>query len=171
MNAAPALTPSPIGPPSQPWIEVLGSRRSASWLAEQNVSLAFTTYQAGKLFLVGRQGPDRLGVFERTFNRCMGLCVAGSTIWMGTKFQLWRLENALRPGQVHDGYDALYVPRVGYSTGDLDVHDLAMESNGRVLFVSTAFSCLATLRVCPIRGRRPPTMGYANPTIPQRSDR
>jgi probable HAF family extracellular repeat protein len=30
---------------------------------------------------------------------------------------------------------------------------------------------LKDLRVCPIRGRRPPTMGYANPTIPQRSDR
>jgi Uma2 family endonuclease len=30
---------------------------------------------------------------------------------------------------------------------------------------------MEVVRVCPIRGRRPPTMGYANPTIPQRSDR
>lgn len=31
----------------------------------------------------------------------------------------------------------LFVPRVGYTTGDLDVHDVAVESDGRIVFVST----------------------------------
>ncbi len=29
------------------------SRQFPNWLAEQRISLAFTTYQAGKLFLIG----------------------------------------------------------------------------------------------------------------------
>jgi uncharacterized protein (TIGR03032 family) len=37
------------------------------------------------------------------------------------------------------------VPRVGHTTGDLDVHDVAVDAGGRVLFVATLFGCLATL--------------------------
>src|SRR4051812_1966118 len=59
-----------------PWVEVLGSRYLSAWLAEQRVSVAFTTYQAGKLFFVGRKPNEQLSVFERTFNRCLGLCAS-----------------------------------------------------------------------------------------------
>jgi hypothetical protein len=34
-------------------LEITASRQFTSWLAEQNLSLAFTTYQAGKVFLLG----------------------------------------------------------------------------------------------------------------------
>src|SRR5262249_26148645 len=37
------------------------------------------------------------------------------------------------------------VPRAGYTTGDLDVHAVAVEASGRVVFVNTRFGCLATL--------------------------
>ncbi len=43
------------------------------WLARMGASLAFTTYQAGKVFFVGTKADGRLSVFERTFARCMGL--------------------------------------------------------------------------------------------------
>lgn len=145
MNATTNMPGSQAAPSEKPWVQVLGSRHFCAWLAEQNVSLAFTTYQAGKLFLVGRQAGERISVFERSINRCMGLWVDGPSIWLSSLYQLWRLENGLRRGQLHDGHDAVYVPRVGYTTGDIDMHDLAVEHNGRVLFVTTAFSCLATL--------------------------
>jgi hypothetical protein len=54
-------------------LELLPSRQFPNWLAEQNLSLAFTTYQTGKLFLVGVQPNGRLSIFERSFNRAMGL--------------------------------------------------------------------------------------------------
>jgi len=92
---------------AQPWLEVLGSRHFAGWLAEQDVSLALTTYQAGKLFLVGRKTGGGISVFERTFNRCMGVWADGPTIWMSSLYQLWRLENGLKPGHLRDGHDAL----------------------------------------------------------------
>lgn len=131
----------------QPWVRVSTSEGFWAWLAEQDVSLTFTTYQAGKLFLVGRGPEGKVTIFERTFNRCMGLFSQGNgkTLWMGTLFQVWRLENALLPDFLHEGHDHLYVPRIGYTTGDLDVHDIAVERGGRVLFANTRFNCVATL--------------------------
>jgi|GEM_PF-898204 len=122
-------------------LELSGSRQFTPWLAEQRLSLAFTTYQAGKLFLVGLQPDGRLSVFERTFNRCMGQCASGRTLYMSTLYQLWRLEDSLPAGQGYQGYDRLYVPQLAYTTGDVDAHD----GDGRVVFVNTLFSRLATV--------------------------
>ena len=125
--------------------ELLPSRQFPEWLAEHRLSLAFTTYQAGKLFLVGLQPDNRLSVFERTFSRCMGLWSDGQTLWMSTLYQLWRFENALAPDQLSQGYDRLFVPQAAYTTGDLDAHDLGVDASGRPVFVNTLFSCLATV--------------------------
>ena len=130
--------------PGHPQLELVGSRQLPQWMLEQNVSFAFTTYQTGKLFLIGLQPEGRLSVFERTFNRCMGLWGDGQTLWMSSLYQLWRFENVLVPGQLTDGYDRLYVPQVGYTTGDIDIHDVAVDADGRVIFVNTLFGCLAT---------------------------
>jgi hypothetical protein len=56
-----------------------------------------------------------LAVFERTFNRCMGLYTdaQGQALWMSSLYQLWRLENMLRPGEIYQGHDRIYGPKVG----------------------------------------------------------
>ena len=124
--------------------EAVASRQFTSWLLEQRVSLAFTTYQTGKLFLIGLGQDGRLSISERTFSRCMGLCAADSnTLYMSSLYQLWRFENAIPLGQTTNGYDRLYVPQVAYTTADLDLHDIAMDDRGSPLFVNTLFSCLA----------------------------
>ena len=130
---------------SKPWLEVSGTSGLTTWLAEQQVSLAFTTYQTGKLFLLGCHPEGRLAVFERTFNRAMGLWADGQTLWLSTQYQLWRFENRLQPGYQYEEHDRLYVPQTGHTTGDLDIHDLAIDESGRVIFVATGFNCLATL--------------------------
>ncbi|MCA9715415.1 MAG: TIGR03032 family protein [Myxococcales bacterium] len=133
-------------PAGRPPIELTGDRRLPDWFAELGGSVAFTTYQAGKLFLIGLQPEQgRLSIFERTFNRCMGLCAHGRGLWMSSLYQLWRFEDALAPGQTHHGYDRVYVPQVGYTTGDVDIHDIAIDGGGRPIFVNTLFSCLATV--------------------------
>ncbi len=75
----------------------------------------------------------------------MGLWADGQTLWLSSLYQLWRFENVLAAGQTHEGHDRLYVPRVGYTTGDLDIHDIAVDVSGRVVFVNTRFGCLATV--------------------------
>ena len=112
-------------------------------MADHDLSLLFTTYQTGKLFLLGTQPDGRLSAFERTFNRCMGLYATPQTLWMSTLYQLWRFENVLPAGQQFNGYDRNYVPQLAYTTGDLDIHDIAVDDTGNVLFVNTLFSCLA----------------------------
>ncbi len=129
----------------EPWVQVPGSPRLWSWLAEHQVSLAFTTYQTGKLFLLGRHPEGRLAVFERTFNRAMGLWADGQTLWLSTLYQLWRFENLLAPGELFQGHDRLYVPKVAHTTGDLDIHDVAVDHTGRLVFVATGFGCVGTL--------------------------
>jgi uncharacterized protein (TIGR03032 family) len=115
------------------------------WLESENVSLAISTYQAGKLILIGRQdlAQPRLGVFERTFNRCTGLWSDGQTMWISSRSQLWRLENVSTQID-EDGFDRLFVPRIGYTTGDIDIHDIAVDDQKRPIFVNTLFNCLAT---------------------------
>ena len=145
-NAAdPQQEPVGQNEPAQPLLEITTSRHFGAWLWGQNVSLVFTTYQAGKLFLLGAHPDGKLSIFERTFNRAMGLHATPQTLFMSTLFQLWRFENALQPGQLHQGYDRLYVPQVGYTTGDLDIHDIIEEDSGRIVFVNTLFGCLATI--------------------------
>ena len=112
-------------------LEVTASRQFSSWLQEQRISLAFTTYQTGKIFFIGSTGDGKLSVFNRNFSRVMGLCCPRpGTLWVTTLYQLWRLENALSAGRKYREYDALYVPQVAFTTGDVDAHDVAVDPGG-----------------------------------------
>lgn len=130
--------------PGEATLALTGSRQFTLWLSEHQVSLTFSTYQAGKLFFIGLSEQQKLSVFERTFARCMGIGFDSRTqaLWVATLFQLWRFENALQPGQDFQGYDRVYVPQVGFTTGDVDAHDVAIDGKGPV-FANTLFSCLA----------------------------
>lgn len=143
----------------KPSLEIDASRQFTSWLYEQNMSLAFTTYQGGKLFFIGLQADGKLSVFERTFNRCMGLYSHNNGLYMTSLYQLWRFENTLEFGQSHSGYDAIYLPQMSYFTGDLDIHDIVVSDSfdpispsltsdfpaRKPIFVNTLFSCLAAI--------------------------
>jgi uncharacterized protein (TIGR03032 family) len=128
----------------EPKLAISASRQFNSWLGEQGISLGFTTYQAGKLFLIGLKEDARLSVEERTLNRCMGMVVSGNSLWVSSLYQIWRFENVVPEGKAHDGYDRIFVPKVGYVTGDCDVHDMGIGADGRLVFVNTLFGCLAT---------------------------
>ena len=129
--------------PSEPKVEITASRLFVSWLAEQNASIAFTTYQAGKLFFIGLNERGELAIFNRNLARVMGIAVHEQTLWVATLWQLWRFENALKPGEKHGALDRYYVPQLAYTTGDIDVHDVAVNAAGEPIFVSTLFSCIA----------------------------
>jgi hypothetical protein len=67
-----------------PVFEISTSRQFLPWLAEQQLALALSTYQIGKLYFLGLK-PDRtLSVFERSFKRCMGLCASPQGLWLSS---------------------------------------------------------------------------------------
>lgn len=129
-----------------PIFAVNTSRGFAAWLKQQNASLAVTTYQVGKLFFFGVQPDGKLWAFNRNIGRCLGLAISGNELWVTGDTQIFKFVNALESGQKSsEGHDALFVPQVGYFTGDLDAHDLAVGPDGRMVFANTLFNCLATI--------------------------
>ncbi len=110
-----------------------------------DISLALTSYQSGKFYLLGRAPQGQLMIHARTFQKAMGLHVTGNTLLLATHFQMQRFENALPKGNTVNGtYDACYIPRTTYNTGALDAHDVGQLSDGQIIFVNTMFNCLAT---------------------------
>ncbi|MCP4359739.1 MAG: TIGR03032 family protein, partial [Chloroflexi bacterium] len=127
-------------------LEITYSSHFTDWLAEHRLSLALTTYQTNRLFLLGLKPDGRLSAFERLFNRPMALHVTDSDrFYLSTQSQLWQLDNALSPNNPYNGYDKLYVPRQATTTGNLDIHDLTVDQRGQILFANTLYSCLSTL--------------------------
>lgn len=124
------------------------SRGFEQWLAGLGASLAFTTYQAGKIFFLGTSPDGRLSVFERTFARSMGLAASadGRSLALATHYQVHRFDNVLPPGETSaEGFDAVYAPHAAWVTGDLDVHDVGFGADGRPIFVNTLFGCIAAV--------------------------
>ncbi|MCA9291755.1 MAG: TIGR03032 family protein [Phycisphaerales bacterium] len=138
------MSTSPQPPADAPKIEVTTSRMFNAWLAGCRASLVLTTYQTGKIFFIGLQPNGRLSVFERTLERVMGLHATASELHVSTLYQIWRFRNTLPPGGTFQGYDAVYVPRESRVTGDVDVHDIAVDADDRLVFTNTLFNCLAT---------------------------
>jgi uncharacterized protein (TIGR03032 family) len=118
----------------------------AAWMAGAGGSIILTTYQAGKVVLVGWDGA-RVTLLPRHFERPMGLDVQGGRLLLATRRHLHILADA--PDLAHDflegqpgRYDALYLPRLAYQTGELNAHDVAFGADG-IWMVNTRFSCLA----------------------------
>ena len=145
--------PAPAAPAAdQTRISV--SRGFGEWLGRTGSSLAFTSYQTGQLFLVGRLPDGRVSFHQQYYMRAMGVHATPQRLYLGSLFQIWRLENVLAPRERANGdFDRLYVPRNAQTTGDLDVHELAVDRGGRIIFVNTKYSCLATLSA--VHGFRP----------------
>ncbi|MHB8472079.1 MAG: TIGR03032 family protein [Gammaproteobacteria bacterium] len=115
------------------------------WLRETGIGLGVTTYQTNRLFLLGVKDDGTLSAFERLFDGAMALHATAERLYLATRYQIWQFDNALAQDGRYRDFDRLYVPRVAHTTGELDVHDIAVDASGRVLFINTLYSCLATL--------------------------
>jgi len=122
------------------------SRGFPAWLNSIGGSIAFTTYQAGKVFLIGLKPDGRLSIFERSFPRSMGLGVSpdGRALYLATQYQLYRFDNILPKGERQGIHDAVYAPHQSWITGDIDIHDVAIGADGRPIFACTLFNCIGT---------------------------
>ncbi|WP_291179789.1 TIGR03032 family protein [Erythrobacter sp.] len=124
-------------------IDVNFSSGLAQFLANQNISLAFTSYQSGRLYLVGHQDDGKLALHEALYPQAMGVAGDHRRIYLGTLTQLVRLENVLAADQrANDKYDKVYVPRNMQTLGAIDFHEVGVRDNGVVVFVNTRYSCL-----------------------------
>ena len=72
-----------------PPLEITVSRHFLTWLHDSRLSLAFTTYQTNRLFLIGLKPDGSLSTFERHFDRPMGLYATPDRLYMNSRWQLW----------------------------------------------------------------------------------
>lgn len=135
---------------SKPPVEIhcAASDAFGDWLARAGGAVLITTYQAGKVAVLGWDG-TRVTLLMREFDKPLGMAVQGNRIALATRHDVWMLANAplLAPDYIEGQpgrYDALFLPRATYHTGDLNIHDVAMEGDDLIL-VNTRFSCLARL--------------------------
>lgn len=147
-DLAQASAQSPAATPAkqQPAFVLTASRGFNTWLASTGGSLAFSTYQGGKLFFLGTKPDGSLSVFERSFPRSMGIGLTpdARTLYLATQVQLYRFDNLLLPGETEGPYDAVFRPSQTWITGDIDIHDVGIGSDGAPIFANTLFNCLAT---------------------------
>jgi uncharacterized protein (TIGR03032 family) len=111
-----------------------------------NVSLAVSTYQAGKFILL-RNDNNTINTHFRSFNRPMGIAVKPNRIAIGCQRTVEHYHNvpALIPRLENpEKHDACYVPRLTIESGAIDIHEMAWGSKNLLWGVNTRFSCLCT---------------------------
>lgn len=97
-------------------------------LSDARISLAISTYQAGKVVLVGVERGN-ISVSLHQFERAMGIASQpdGDSLAVTTVNSVWLLKNARQiAAQVDPGheYDACFLTRMGHVTGEIQAHEL-----------------------------------------------
>jgi uncharacterized protein (TIGR03032 family) len=112
----------------------------AELLEKSESSLVITTYKSGNVILA-RSRDLVVDTSVLSFDRPMGVAVAGSRLAIGTGQTIATFTN--QPALSED-HDAVFVPRSIISTGDIAIHEMGYDNAGVLWFVNTKFSCLCT---------------------------
>ena len=118
----------------------------ADILSHLKCSLMVTTYQAGKLLVLGVHN-GTLKISFSNYDQPMGLAISGDRLAIGTRKQMNFLagnRDVAKSVAPADTWDVCYVPRTSTWTGSIHGHDLAWGTEG-LWVVNTLFSCLTTL--------------------------
>jgi len=122
------------------------SRDFLDVLAHLGVSILLSTYQAGKVLILGTwQG--KLSLTFHNFDQPMGIAVSPKSLAIGTRRAVWLLASAtdLAPRIEPAGkFDSAYLTRRAAFTDSIHCHDLAW-CGDELWVVNTLFSCLCTL--------------------------
>ena len=122
------------------------SREFLRVLEHSRSTLLVSTYQAGKIAVIGRHSSG-LCLSLHNFEKAMGIAVRPQSIAVGARGQIWFLQNSSNLASQVDPvgrYDGCYVTRQSFITGNIHGHELAW-SGDELWVVNTLFSCLCTL--------------------------
>lgn len=119
----------------------------ALWLQREGISLFTSTYQAGKILAIGSLD-DKVWLRQYPFKQCMGFYENNGAMIATTAnriLSLTHLKGDTQRAPFDLDNDRVYYPRMAWVTGDLKVHDVVMTKDDAIVFVNTAFDCLATV--------------------------
>ena len=120
-------------------------------LQRLNCTLAISTYQAGKLVFISALNESKIVQLPRTFDKPMGIAQdhKKDKLAVACKDEVIVFSNSKDLAKYYpkspDKYDALYMPRLTYHTGTLDIHDLNFGQNDELYGVNTLFSSIVKI--------------------------
>ncbi|MGL1884895.1 MAG: TIGR03032 family protein [Reichenbachiella sp.] len=119
-------------------------------LHDLKITIAYSTYQAGKLIMISSKNGENITKYAKNFKRPMGIAIDETSRKLAlaskTHIDLFASSSKLAityPEQAKK-YDQLYIPQAKYYTGHLDTHEIEW-SGGELWIVNTLFSCLCTM--------------------------
>ena len=120
-------------------------------IQQLNCTIAISTYQAGKIIFLSAKNENELIQLPRTFEKPMGIAenIQTDQLALACKDEIIVFSNSDKLAQFYPNspkvYDALYMPRLTYHTGALDIHDLSFTFSGNLIGVNTLFSCIISI--------------------------
>jgi len=115
-------------------------------LYQLGCSLAISTYQAGKVIFIGAKDTNSLVQLPRAFKKPMGIALSGDKMAIANQQEVLVLGNSTEMARTYPKqpktYDALFLPRAVYYSGETDIHDLEWKG-GELWAVNTLFSCIS----------------------------
>ncbi len=150
----PAAPPAAAVPPgkAEP-ISCTPDQGFAEYMAGCGGSIAITTYQAGRLFLIGWKD-QRVTVLGRGFGKPMGMDydVQRQRLALATQHHLWVFDNAPALARMQ-GRDALFLPRCTFPADGLYLHDVGFAGDD-LCVINTRWSVLNWVRESGDTARR-----------------
>jgi uncharacterized protein (TIGR03032 family) len=122
-------------------LELRSSPGLGAWLSAQRTMLIVSSYQSGKLILIGAGDGGKLSVHHHRFDRAMGLACDTGGVSFATLQQIWRFALVKAPGK-NGSPRTFLMPQVSHHTGFVNCHDIARPTAGGTLFAATLFNCV-----------------------------
>lgn len=119
-------------------------------LFENNFSLVFSTYQAGRLMIIGSLDGEMLHQIPVAFKKPMGIAVDGQKLAVAGLEELLFFSNNEQVEKTvklnAKNFDTIFVQRAAYNTSTLDIHDIQF-GDGVLWGVNTLFSTICTFDI------------------------
>ena len=124
------------------------SKSFVKLLHELNLTLVFSTYQAGRLVFISSPSGDAIYKYAKNFKRPMGISVLDNKLAVASRNYVEIYSRSDKLGKAYplkpNFHDSIFIPQAKFFTGITDMHEVTID-NGDVWAVNTSFSCITKM--------------------------
>jgi uncharacterized protein (TIGR03032 family) len=119
-------------------------------LYEKKISIVLSTYQAGRVMVIGSLDGLNLHQIPVGFKKPMGIALQGNKLAIATLDNIFffsNRENVVNTIRLNEKkFDTVFLQRAKYATSTLDIHDIGF-GKGMLWGVNTMFSCISVFDI------------------------